>query len=99
MLQEAGARREVTGLPSSGLIDLDYEQNIRLRKWYAISVLIALGAQIIAANTIFVLYAAWGAHWKVEVTLMQAWLAATVVQVVGIVLVVTRSLFPPAPTR
>lgn len=33
-------------------------------------------------------------HWQVPTAAIQAWLAATVVQVIGIVLVITRSLFP-----
>jgi hypothetical protein len=35
-----------------------------------------------------------GEHWHLSTAVIDVWLAATVVQVVGIVLVVTRNLFP-----
>jgi hypothetical protein len=40
-----------------------------------------------------------GRHWQIPVGAIQVWLAATVVQVIGVVLVIASSLFPPEPKR
>jgi len=67
---------------------------LRLRRGIAIFAgLTALG-QVICADVVFVLYAQRGMHWRLPVSAIEAWLAATVIQVIGIVLVITRSLFP-----
>jgi len=55
---------------------------------------LAAVAQVVCADVVFVVYAARGVHWKIPTAAIDAWLAATVVQVIGIVLVITRSLFP-----
>jgi hypothetical protein len=91
--------RPISGLPKSGLVDREHAQRIRLRGWYAVSVLIVLGAQLAAADVLVYLYAAKGVHWDVSTSVLQAWLAATVIEVVGVVLVVTRSLFPPGEPK
>lgn len=92
-LQERQGRL-LTELPNSALVDREHAQRIRLRGWYAVSVLIVLGAQLAAADVLVYLYAARGVHWHVSTSVLQAWLAATVIEVVGVVLVVTKSLFP-----
>lgn len=51
-------------------------------------------AQLAAADAGFFLYAELGRDWDIEASIMHVWLGATVVEVVGIVLVVTRYLFP-----
>lgn len=56
---------------------------------------LATGVQILAADVTFVLIAWRGYEWRVPVEAIVAWLSATVVQVVGVVLVITRYLFPP----
>ena len=51
-------------------------------------------AQVLTANIVFIKYAhnvGWG---HIPTGAIQAWLAATVVQVVGVVLVIARSVFP-----
>ena len=48
--------------------------------------------QIIAADVVFVLYAV-NNDWHLPVAAITGWLAATVIQVVGVVLVVTQGLF------
>jgi hypothetical protein len=53
-----------------------------------------LGGQLFLANAIFVAFAWVGEHWELSTSVVQVWLAATVVQVVGVVFVVTRHLFP-----
>ena len=52
-----------------------------------------MGAQIVAADVVFVAYG-WTNGWDIPVTAIQAWLAATVIEVVTVVLVVTKSMFP-----
>lgn len=86
--------RQISRLSGSVLVDLDYEQDIRLRKVYAMGVLIGLGVQLAIADTLVFLYAGIGVHWNVHTSVLQVWLAATVVEVLGVVLVVTRNLFP-----
>lgn len=54
-----------------------------------------LVVQLVLANGMMFLYAGLGVDWAVPNTVMQAWLAATVVQVVGLVWVVVHHLFPP----
>jgi hypothetical protein len=53
-----------------------------------------LGAQLAITDVVFIVFAAVGKHWKLSDTDINVWLGATVVQVVGIVTVVTRHLFP-----
>jgi len=72
----------------------DLRQDIDLRKTYARRMLLILGAELSFVNLMFLLYTAAGVHWRIPGTTMQVWLGATVVQVVGIVYVVTRYLFP-----
>lgn len=61
---------------------------------YARGILWLLAAEILIANVVFVVFAWVGEHWELETAVIDVWLAATVVQVVGIVMVVTRHLFP-----
>lgn len=65
-----------------------------LKKTYATWILVLLGFQLLLANAIFVAFAWAGEGWDLSTPVVQAWLAATVVQIVGVVLVVTRHLFP-----
>lgn len=66
----------------------------RLKNRYATWILILLGAQLLIANAIFTAFAWAGEDWELSTSVVQVWLAATVVQVVGVVYVVTRHLFP-----
>lgn len=67
--------------------------NRRLRRWYAKMMLWVMVIQIAVADGIFLTYTWYGQHWKISVGVMQSWLAATVVQVIGTVLIITRGLF------
>lgn len=64
------------------------------RKMYARGLFGAMAAQLLSANLGFYLYAWLGVDWDVNPTVMQVWLTATVVEVIGITAIVTRSLFP-----
>lgn len=69
------------------------ENDLKLRKLIGYGALGAMGAQIVAADVVFVAYG-WTNGWDIPVTAIQAWLAATVIEVVTVVLVVTKSMFP-----
>ena len=64
-----------------------------------------MGIQVLIADVAFYWYGFEhvinGRRWQIPAGAIQVWLAATVVQVIGIVLVIARSLFPsdgtPAP--
>jgi hypothetical protein len=71
-----------------------FDQELALRNRYATRLLRYMAAQLLAANAVFVLYAALGPHWDVPPRVIDVWLGATVVQVVGVVAVVTHHLFP-----
>lgn len=79
-----------------------FDQEIALRRRYASWLLVTMILQLVLANGIFVAHAWVGAHWRLEPAVVQIWLASTVVQVVGVITVVTRHLFPrrdpPEPT-
>jgi hypothetical protein len=64
------------------------------RRMVAIVAAVMAICQVVCADVVFVVYAAIGVHWKLPVAAIQAWLAATVVQVIGLVVIITQSLFP-----
>jgi hypothetical protein len=67
-------------------------------KVYAYGAMIAMGVQILIADVAFYWYGyehvTGGYRWQIPAGAIQVWLGATVVQVIGIVLVIARSLFP-----
>jgi hypothetical protein len=65
-----------------------------LKNTYAFWILIMLAGQLLLTNAIFVAFAWAGEQWDLSTAVVQVWLAATVVQVIGVVFVVTRPLFP-----
>jgi hypothetical protein len=65
----------------------------QLRKRIAGRVFWAITAQVAIADIAFFLYGC-TKHWNIPGSTMNAWLAATVVQVIAVGLVITRSLFP-----
>lgn len=70
------------------------EQEHGLRQKYADGILWLLGAQFLVADVVFVSFAWAGRGWDLTPGVIEVWLAATVVQVVGVVAIVTRHLFP-----
>lgn len=70
------------------------EQEHGLRQKYADGIIWLLGAQFVVADAVFVAFAWAGRCWDLEPGVIEVWLAATVVQVVGVVALVTRHLFP-----
>jgi hypothetical protein len=70
------------------------EQEHGLRQSYADWILRILGAQFLIADVVFVAFAWAGRRWDLPSGVIEVWLAATVVQILGVVAVVTRHLFP-----
>ena len=65
-----------------------------LRKMVAACVYIATAVQVAVADIAFYLYAWLGRDWDVPTQAISVWLGATVVQVIAVLLVITRYLFP-----
>ncbi len=81
-------------LSKSSLKLRDRRQNMRLRMQLAWFAIVVVSAQLIVANVFF-------GHYlfredEVDTTIMVAWLSATVVEVIGIVVIIARNLFPSA---
>jgi hypothetical protein len=70
--------------------------NLRLvqRRRFANAAGVMAVLQVVCADAVFIAYASIGVNWKIPTPAILGWLAATVVQVIGVVLVITRSLFP-----
>lgn len=69
-------------------------QELQLRRSYARGLLVILAVQLMIADCVFVAFSWAGEHWRLTTAVIDTWLAAVVIQVVGVVLVVTRHLFP-----
>src|SRR4051794_34016633 len=72
----------------------DLEQSIKLKRFYGLGILLLMGLQLIVVNAVFVFYSDYGYHWHPPEGVVQIWLTATFVQIVSVVVVITRSLFP-----
>jgi glutathione S-transferase len=70
------------------------EQEHGLRQSYGDWLLWLLGAQFFVADAVFVAFAWVGRKWDLPPDVIEVWLVATVVQVVGVVAIVSRHLFP-----
>ncbi|MBS1678958.1 MAG: hypothetical protein JST08_16395 [Actinobacteria bacterium] len=77
-----------------GFRKLFAEQEHGLRQRYADWIIWLLGAQFLIADLVFVTFAWAGQSWDLTPGVIEIWLAAAVVQAVGVVAVVTRHLFP-----
>jgi hypothetical protein len=91
-----GSARELDALPPQylHLEKLAQLQDIELKREYANWAKRVLNVRLAAADAVFVAYAWAGQDWHLEAAVIDVWLGATVVQIVGIALVVTRHLFP-----
>jgi hypothetical protein len=76
------------------LPEKERQQDRQLKLSYATWLLRLLAAQLVVADLVFIVYAWAGRGWDLQPPVIEVWLGATVVQVVGVVLVVTRHLFP-----
>lgn len=71
------------------------EENRKLRKRIADHVSLAVAIQVGIADVAFLIYGFWNG-WAIPGSTIIAWLSSTVVQVIAVGLVVTKSLFPTA---
>jgi hypothetical protein len=69
------------------------EENRKLRKRIADHVSLAIAVQVGIADFAFLVYGFWNG-WNIPGSTIIAWLSSTVVQVIAVGLVVTKSLFP-----
>jgi hypothetical protein len=76
------------------LVGIDHWQDIQLKKTYARWLLELVAAQLFVADVVFVVYAWAGEHWRLDAGVVQVWLVATLVELIGVALVITRYLFP-----
>lgn len=88
--------RDATPLPPHlrNLPEQQEHQDMQLKREYAGFIKRALFGELVASNTIFVAYAWAGRHWNLPPVVINIWLGSTVVQVIGVVGIVTRHLFP-----
>src|ERR1700744_5125737 len=70
------------------------DQEHGLRQSYADWIIRLLGVQLLVADAVFVVFAWAGWDWQLKSGVIEVWLAATVVQVVSVMAIVTRHLFP-----
>ncbi len=68
-------------------------QELGFGKVYAYGALMAMSTQVAIADTAFYIYG-YENGWHIPANAIEVWLAATVIQVIGVVLVIARSLFP-----
>ncbi len=73
-------------------------ENRRLRKSVAVGALLVMALQIVVANGIFVWYGETNG-WDIPAGAISAWLGSTVVQIVAVVLVIMKYLFPEGGPR
>jgi hypothetical protein len=76
------------------LVGIDHWQDIQLKKTYARWLLRLVAVQLFVADAVFVVYAWAGEHWRLDTGVVQVWLVATLVELIGVALVITRYLFP-----
>ncbi len=70
--------------------------SVRLAKLIGYGALIAVVVQVALADVAFFWYGI-ANHWNIPAAAISAWLAAIVIQVVGVVLVVAKDIFPGPP--
>lgn len=70
------------------------ETDLLLKRWLSVKIVRWMGRQLVVANILFVLYAWLGREWDVPAPAISAWLGATVVEIIGIVYIIARYLFP-----
>lgn len=70
------------------------KQEIELKETYAKGLLKILRVELVVSNAVFIVFAWAGKDWNLSTAVIDTWLAATVIQVIGVVTVVTRHLFP-----
>lgn len=96
--KRARRRRRIELMSSDELATEGRRHDLILRKRIGIFAIIGVSAELIIANAVFITYAWAGEHWKVPTAAIDVWLAATVIQIFGILYVITNYLFPKSGT-
>jgi hypothetical protein len=94
----AGADPSPKRASPDSLEDKKKKADLSLRKRVGNGALIVMVVQILIADVAFYIYGFANA-WEIPGGAMNAWLAATVIQVVSVVLVITKYLFPSGGER
>jgi hypothetical protein len=76
------------------LVGVDHWQDIQLKKTYARWLLRLVALQLLITDAVFIAYAWAGRQWELDTSVIQVWLASTLVELIGVALVITRYLFP-----
>lgn len=79
---------------SSDLGRKNDETDLLLKRWISVRVMRWMKWQLVTVNVFIICYAI-GVDWRVPPVLITTWFSATVVQIVGIVFIIARYLFPP----
>lgn len=92
----AGYAERVHSLPPTKeeLERAHLQQDLELKRRYGKWLLWLVTGQLIVADIVFALYFIVGVHWDLPEGVIYVWLATTLVELVGVVTVVTRYLFP-----
>lgn len=96
-VRDAKRRKELS--PEEEAKTKDLEALTELKQRYGKWILILMGAQLAVVNAGFLLYAWLGYDFKPPDNIVQVWLVATFVQIVSVVVVITKSLFPGEKTQ
>lgn len=96
--RRARRKRRLELMSSAELATESKRHDLRLRKRVGTFAIVGVSAELIIANAVFFLYAWKGEHWKVPTGAINVWLGATVIQVIGILYVITNYLFPKSGT-
>jgi hypothetical protein len=74
------------------------ELDVTLKKRVANYALAFMGIQILVADLVFVMYGSWNG-WHIPSRAILGWLGAAVIEVIGVVYVITSYLFPKRQKR
>lgn len=96
--RHARKQRRLELMSSDELATEGQRYDLTLRKRVGIFAIVGVSAELIIANAVFVTYAWVGEHWKVPTAAINVWLGATVIQIFGILYVITNYLFPKSGT-
>ncbi|HET7590515.1 MAG TPA: hypothetical protein VFK14_10105 [Solirubrobacterales bacterium] len=88
------SRKDLDPHDHEALKGIDHWQDILLKKSYATALLRLVTAQLLVADGVFIAYAWAGKDWQLEPGVIQVWLAATLIELIGVALVITQYLFP-----
>jgi hypothetical protein len=96
--KRARRRRRIELMSSDELVTEGRRHDLILRKRVAAFALWGVSAELLIANAVFVAYAWIGKDWNLPTAAINVWVGATVIQIFGILYVITNYLFPKSGT-